>query len=75
MIYALGRVNFLSDPSQTPHLPAEQLARLLQVKQTTMAAKGRTVMEVLALDSTDTEFCRHPGWHPTPRPGSSPSMA
>ena len=57
VIYALGRVNFLSDPSQTPHLPAEQLARLLEVKQTTMAAKGRTVMEVLALDPTDTEFC------------------
>lgn len=57
VIYALGRVNFLSDPSQTPHLPTEQLARLLQVKQTTMAAKGRTVMDLLALNYTDTEFC------------------
>ena len=57
VIYALGRVNFLSDPSQTPHLPTEQLARLLEVKQTTMAAKGRTVMDLLGLDYTDTEFC------------------
>ena len=57
VIYALGRVNFLSDPSQTPHLPTEHLARLLDVKQTTMAAKGRTVMDLLGLDYTDTEFC------------------
>jgi Domain of unknown function (DUF6398) len=57
VIYALGRVNFLSDPSQTPHLPTEQLARLLGVKQTTMAAKGRVVMDLLGLDHFDTEFC------------------
>ena len=56
-IYALGRVNFLSDPSQTPHLPTEALARLLGVKQTTMATKGRTVMDLLGLDHFDTEFC------------------
>jgi hypothetical protein len=56
VIYALGRVNFLSDPSQTPHLPTERLARLLEVKQTTMAAKGRVVMDLLGLDHFDTEF-------------------
>jgi hypothetical protein len=57
VIYALGRVNFLSDPSQPPHLPTEALARLLGVKQTTMATKGRTVMDLLGLDHFDTEFC------------------
>lgn len=57
VIYALGRVNFLSDPSQTPHLPTEHLARLLGVKQTTMAAKGRVVMDLFGLDHFDTEFC------------------
>jgi len=57
VIYALGRVNFLSDPSQTPHLPTEQLARLPDVKQATVAAKGRAVMDLLGLDYTDTEFC------------------
>lgn len=29
VIYALGRINFLSDPSQGPHLPTEAVARLL----------------------------------------------
>jgi hypothetical protein len=57
VIYALGRVNFLSDPSQTPHLASEQLARLLGVKQATMAAKGRVVMDLFGLDHFDTEFC------------------
>jgi hypothetical protein len=57
VIYPLGRVNFLSDPSQTPHLPTEHLARLLEVKQTTMAARGRAVMDLLGLDHFGTEFC------------------
>ncbi|HEY6795936.1 MAG TPA: DUF6398 domain-containing protein [Kineosporiaceae bacterium] len=57
VVYTLGRVNFLSDPSQTPHLPTESLARLLGVKQTTMANKGRVVMDLLGLDHFDTEFC------------------
>jgi len=57
VIYALGRVNFLPDPSQAPHLPTEALARLVGVKQTTMATKGRSVMDLLGLDHFDTEFC------------------
>lgn len=56
VIYALGRVNFLSDPSQTPHLPTDELARLLGVKQATMAGKGRSVMDLLGLDHFTTEF-------------------
>jgi hypothetical protein len=56
VIYAIGRVNFLSDPAQNPHLTTERLARLLGVKQTTMATKGRTVMDLFGLDHFDTEF-------------------
>lgn len=68
VIYALGRVNFLSDPSQIPHLPTEQLARLLGVKQATMAAKGRVAMDLFGLDHFDTEFClpSRLASHPTP---------
>lgn len=57
VVYALGRVNFLSDPSQTPHLPTERMARLLEVKQTTMTTKGRSVMDLLGLNHFNTEFC------------------
>jgi hypothetical protein len=56
VIYALGRVNFLSDSSQTPHLTTQHLARLLGVKQTTMATKGRAIMDLLGIGQFDTEF-------------------
>ena len=72
VVYALGRVNFLSDPSQTPHLPTESLARLLGVKQTTMAAKGRVVMDLLGLDHFDTEFCLPSRLASHPRGGRAP---
>src|ERR671924_481221 len=43
IVYAIGRVNFLADPAQRPHLRTDELADLLGVKQTTMANKGRLI--------------------------------
>ncbi|MEZ5120727.1 MAG: DUF6398 domain-containing protein [Solirubrobacterales bacterium] len=37
VLYAIGRINFLFDPSQRPHLSAAQLAAAVGAKQTTMA--------------------------------------
>src|SRR6266511_314986 len=42
IVYAIGRVNFLADPDQQPHLRTDELASLLAVKQATMANKGRS---------------------------------
>ncbi len=48
-IYALGRINFLFDRTQEPHLSADQLAELLGVAKTTMANKATLIEKVLAI--------------------------
>lgn len=58
IVYAIGRVNFLADPSQTPHLRNDELAQMLDVKQTTMANKGRLIMDILNIGLMDPEFSR-----------------
>ncbi len=47
VIYAIGQVNFLFDPSQQPHLSADQLAELLGVVKTTMANKAALINKAL----------------------------
>src|SRR5258708_6206275 len=58
IVYTIGRVNFLSDPAQTPHLRTEELADLLGVKQATMTNKGRTIMDTVGVRPMDPTFCR-----------------
>jgi Domain of unknown function (DUF6398) len=59
VIYAVGQNNFLFDPSQTPHVPADQLSVLLAVPKNTMAAKTKRVRDAIRLDAPmDPEFCR-----------------
>ncbi|MGH3621391.1 MAG: DUF6398 domain-containing protein [Sciscionella sp.] len=58
IVYAIGRVNFLSDPSQRPHLRVDEMAGLLGVKQQTMANKGRLVMDTLRISLMDPEWSR-----------------
>jgi hypothetical protein len=58
IVYAVGRVNFLADPAQRPHLRTDQLARLIVVKQTTMANKGRLIMDMLGIGLLDPEYSR-----------------
>jgi Domain of unknown function (DUF6398) len=58
IVYAIGRVNFLADPHQRPHMRTDELASLLGVKQTTMANKGRRIMDTLHIGLMDPEYCR-----------------
>ena len=58
IVYAIGRVNFLADPSQQPHLRTDELADLLGVKQTTMTNKGRLIADTLRIGLMDPEFSR-----------------
>jgi len=58
IVYAIGRVNFLADPSQTPHMRTDTMAELLGVKQTTMANKGRLIMDTVKIGLMDPEFSR-----------------
>lgn len=58
ILYAVGRVNFLADPDQTPHLRTETMADLLGVKHRTMANKGGLIMDALNIGLTDPQFSR-----------------
>ena len=58
-IYAVGQNNFLFDPSQTPHLSADQLSDQLGVPKSTMAAKAKRIRDAVRLNAPmDPEFCR-----------------
>jgi hypothetical protein len=58
IVYAIGRVNFLSDPSQRPHLRTDEMAGLLGIKPQTMANKGRLIMDTLRISLMDPEWSR-----------------
>jgi hypothetical protein len=58
VLHALGAINFLFDPSQTPHMTAEDLSLRMGVAKSTMAAKSRTIRESLNLREYDPELCR-----------------
>ena len=50
IVCALGWVNFLTDPSQTPHMISPQLAEGFGVSVATMQAKARLIRKRLDLD-------------------------
>jgi hypothetical protein len=56
VVYAVGNLNFVFDPTQTPHATADQLCGWLGVKKTTMANKSRLIRDTLSLSHLDEEF-------------------
>ena len=56
VVYAAGRINFLFDPTQTPHLTAKQLAERLGVAQTTMANKAGLINRTLKIGIFEPEL-------------------
>jgi hypothetical protein len=57
IIYSVGTVNFLSDPTQTPHMKTAELAKSLGVSPATMAAKAKVIREGLDLVPLDPRWC------------------
>jgi hypothetical protein len=57
LVYALGQVNFLTDPSQTPHMTAADIAKGLGVSTATMQAKAKVIREGLDLVPFDPDWC------------------
>lgn len=53
IVYALGRVNFLTDPSQQPHMKSEQIAKHMGVSIATMRAKFKIISDGLDLMQMD----------------------
>jgi len=47
IVYSVGWVNFLSDPSQEPHMKTADLAEAIGVSEATIMAKSKVIREGL----------------------------
>lgn len=57
VVYALGRVNFLDDPSQEPHMKSAEIAKGFGVSVGTMQAKAKIISQGLDLFPFDPNWC------------------
>lgn len=57
IVYALGRVNFLFDRSQEPHMSAGELCEKIGVSQSTASNKSREIWDRLDLIQLHPEWC------------------
>jgi Domain of unknown function (DUF6398) len=58
VVYALGQVNFLSDPAREPYLTADELSEAFGVAKATMGSKAKQVRDLLKMDYVTPEFMR-----------------
>jgi hypothetical protein len=58
VVYALGHVNFLSDPASEPCVTADQLSAAFGVAKSTMSSKARQVRDLLQISHFSPEFQR-----------------
>ena len=58
VVYALGYVNFLSDPASEPCVTADQLSAVFGVAKSTMSSKARQVRDLLRISHFSLEFQR-----------------
>ncbi len=56
IIHALGMVNFLFDASQTPHVPASQIASYFGLSSSTMQAKSKQIRDLLGMYQMDPDW-------------------
>jgi len=56
IIHALGTVNFLFDASQTPHVPASQIASYFGLSSSTMQAKSKQIRDLLDMYQMDPNW-------------------
>jgi hypothetical protein len=57
IIHALGRVNFLQDPSRTPHMKPGDVAIGFGVSATTMQVKSRLIIDWFEMIPLDPRWC------------------
>ena len=56
IVYALGRVNFLFDPSQTPSLRADALCAHFGLSASTGSAKSKAILDLLKSGQMDPHW-------------------
>ncbi len=54
--YAIGRVNFLSDPSQTPHMKLSDLCGLFGISQSTGGSKSGQIFDLMDMMPLDPRW-------------------
>ena len=57
IVHAIGWVNFLQDPGQSPHMTSAQVAAGFGVSQGTMTAKSKIIRDELDLIQLDPDWC------------------
>ena len=57
IVHALGFVNFLHDPSQSPHMTSPRIAEGFGVSHGTMQSKSKIVRDELDLIQLDPDWC------------------
>ena len=57
IVYALGRVNFLSDDSHEPYMRMTDLCERIRVSQSTASNKSREIWNKLDLMQLDPDWC------------------
>jgi hypothetical protein len=57
IVHAVGYVNFLHDPSQSPHMTSSQLAQGFGVSQQTMQTKSKIIRDEFDMMPFDPEWC------------------
>ena len=58
VVYTVGRVNFLDDPTQTPHLTLDQFSEASEVTKSSLSRKSRVIAEAIDTREFDPEYCR-----------------
>ena len=56
IVYALGRINFLFDKSQTPHMRADELCQHFGLSPKTGSAKSTAIMDLLKSGQMDPKW-------------------
>ncbi len=56
VVHALGMVNFLFDPSQTPHVKSTQIPDYLKTARSTVQAKSKQIRDVLGMYQLSPEW-------------------
>ncbi|MEM5373229.1 DUF6398 domain-containing protein [Paraburkholderia azotifigens] len=67
--YAVGRVNFLFDRHQTPHMRADVLCEHFRVSPKTGSAKAGAIITLLKIGAMDPRFRCPVSWPEIPWPG------
>ncbi len=58
VVYVIGYVNLLFDPTQLPHLRFAELSRLTSVSKSALVTRGRLIMCLLRIMPLEPEYCR-----------------